>query len=494
VSRRLVVLVVVLAVVGGGLAWWLTRGDGGSGGAQAATVAGFAKPSVATDDPSLDAALSTPQEDSYYPRVGDPGVDALHYDLDLTWDRESDVLTGAATVVFRATSDADSFQLDLGAPLTVTAVAVDGHAASFTHPGKDLVVDTSVVRDSRHTVQVAYHGTPEPVEAPVTRSDFSTVGWTTTANHEVWTMQEPFGAFTWYPVNDQPSDKALYDFTIRVDAPWVGIANGTMTSREVEDGHTVTHFRLGQPAASYLTTIAIGAYRSDELETDSGTPVMLWALPSQPGAFRDLRYVKTAVEWIEKKLGPYPFDTVGAVLTASDSAMETQTLLTMGDNEYVRSQEVIVHELVHQWYGDLVTPTDWRDMWMNEGMTMYLQLVFRAEQTGQSIDGVMAPVRRYDQSLRKEAGPPGAYNPAMFGSSNVYYGPALMWNALRHRLGDEEFWRLVEEWPQQHAYGNATRDQWFDWIEEQSGQELTSFFDSWLLDSRTPSVRRGPSS
>jgi len=119
------------------------------------------------------------------------------------------------------------------------------------------------------------------------------------------------------------------------------------------------------------------------------------------------------------------------VLTASDSAMETQTLLTMGDNEYVRSQEVIVHELVHQWYGDLVTPTDWRDMWMNEGMTMYLQLVFRAEQTGQSIDGVMAPVRRYDQSLRKEAGPPGAYNPAMFGSSNVYYGPALMWNALR---------------------------------------------------------------
>ena len=145
-------------------------------------------------------------------------------------------------------------------------------------------------------------------------------------------------------------------------------------------------------------------------------------------------------------------------------------------------------------YGDLVTPTDWRDMWMNEGMTMYLQFVYRAETTGQSIDTVMRTIRRYDQSLRDEAGPPGAYDPAMFGNSNVYYGPALMWNELRHRLGDDEFWRLVREWPQQHAYGNATRDEWFDWIEQESGQELTSFFDAWLMGRRTPPLRHGPSS
>ncbi|MFN8190576.1 MAG: M1 family metallopeptidase [Nocardioidaceae bacterium] len=493
-TRRLVALAVVLALVGGGLAWWFTRGDGAPDADGKPRPAAAYPSAVAADDPALDEGRSEPREDSYYPRVGDPGVDVLHYGLDLTWDHDAAELTGLATVTLRATEDARRFQLDLGQPLTVTDVLVDGRATSWTHPGKDLVVASPVTGDHRYTVQIAYHGTPQPVEAPVTRSDFSTVGWTTTPLNEVWTMQEPFGAFTWYPVNDQPSDKALYDLTIRVEAPWVGIANGAMTSRDVEDGQTVTQFHLDHPAASYLMTIAIGAYRSDELETDTGTPVTLWALPSQPGAFRDMRYVKPAVEWIEKRLGPYPFDTVGAVMTASDSAMETQTLLTLGNNEYVRSPEVIVHELVHQWYGDLVTPTDWRDMWMNEGMTMYLQFVYRAETTGQSIDTVMRTIRRYDQSLRDEAGPPGAYDPAMFGSSNVYYGPALMWNELRHRLGDDEFWRLVREWPQQHAYGNATRDEWFDWIEQESGQELTSFFDAWLMGRRTPPLRHGPSS
>ena len=80
--------------------------------------------------------------------------------------------------------------------------------------------------------------------APTTRSDFTTTGWTITERHEVWTMQEPFGAYTWYAVNDQPSDKALYDFTIRVPAPWTGVANGTMTSREEVGDDTVTEFHL----------------------------------------------------------------------------------------------------------------------------------------------------------------------------------------------------------------------------------------------------------
>ena len=61
---------------------------------------------VAVDDAALDAAESTPVEDRVYPRVGDPSVDALHYDLDLTWAPRSRTLTGVETLVFRATADA----------------------------------------------------------------------------------------------------------------------------------------------------------------------------------------------------------------------------------------------------------------------------------------------------------------------------------------------------------------------------------------------------
>ena len=420
-------------------------------------------------------------------------MDALHYDLDLAWDPETDILTGITTLAFRSTTDAGSFRLDLGEPLEVSAVVLDGVPADFDHVGKDLVVETPVTEDGRYTVQVAYAGTPAPVPAPTTRSDFSTTGWTVTQRHEVWTMQEPFGAYTWYAVNDQPSDKALYDFTIRVPAPWVGVANGTMTSKEQEGDQTVTHFRLEEPAASYLTTIGIGDYELHTQTTASGTPVNLWTLRRQSAALSDLRFAKDAIEWIERRLGPYPFSSAGILLTDSQSGMETQTLISLGYNDYITSKPVIVHEMVHQWYGDLVTPSDWRDVWMNEGMAMYLQLVYEARSKGRPADTAMSGELAFDQELRDAAGPPGAFDPAMFGSSNVYYCAALMWDELRKQVGDEEFWRLVRAWPQQHAYGNASREQLFDWLEGETGLELSAFFDAWLLGSKTPAVHTGDS-
>ena len=164
----------------------------------------------------LDLAVSRPVEDSVYPHVGDPRVDALHYRLDLTWDPEARELTGEATITFRATRRARAFQLDLGAPLDVTGATLDGETVRTVHRGKDLVVRAPVVADQRYELVVAYDGSPRPTPAPTTRQDFSSTGFTVTETGEVWTMQEPFGAFTWYPVNDQPADKALYDVTVRI--------------------------------------------------------------------------------------------------------------------------------------------------------------------------------------------------------------------------------------------------------------------------------------
>ncbi len=88
--------------------------------------------------------------------------------------------------------------------------------------------------------------------------------------------------------------------------------------------------------------------------------------------------------------------------------------------------------------------------------------------------------------MRAEAGPPAAYHPEDFGSSNIYYGPAFMWHELRQRIGDEAFFDMVRAWPLERDNGNAGRDDYLPWIEEQTGLELTSFFDAWLLGETTP--------
>ena len=438
------------------------------------------------DDPALDVALSEPVTDSVYPEVGDPGVDALHYDLTLDWDPASRTLTGREVLTFRATRTAAAVRLDLAPDLEVERVRVDGRTVAHAHTGSDLVVTLPVERDGRYRLRLDYAGTPQPVAAPSTREDVATLGWHTTPAGETWTMQEPYGAHTWYAVNDHPSDKALYDLTVTVPAPWVGVSNGELTSRREVGGLTRTTWHLAEPAASYLLTLATGELERTDATSASGVPLTYWTPVDAPRWRSRVARTAAALDWVEQRLGPYPFDTAGVVVVDAESGMETQTMITLGDTDYTTSMPVLVHELVHHWYGDQVTPTDWRDLWMNEGMAMYLQGVWEAEDAGVPLEQVLAQWAAREPGLRREDGPPGAYDPGSFGGSGVYYGPALMWHEIRERVGDEAFWAMVRAWPATRDNGHATREEYLAWVEEELGTDLDDLTDAWLLGATSP--------
>jgi len=437
--------------------------------------------------PGLAAAVSSPHEDSVYPHAGDPGVDALHYALELTWEPSTGLLDGVEELTFRATADADEVRLDLGEALEPTDVRLDGEPVDVTHEGASLVVEGPVTADAQHVLSLAYAGRPVPVRAPAQRRDQTTIGLHVTPEGELWTMQEPYGAFTWYAVNDQPADKALYDITVHAPAPMTGVANGELLSRRTTDGVTTTRWRLDEPAAAYLTTLAVGAY---DLTRDrhGEVPLTYWTPRDRPGLVARLDDTPELLGWVEERLGAYPFGTLGLVVVDSESAMETQTMVTLGDTDYATSPGTILHELVHQWYGDQVTPADWRDLWMNEGMATYLESLWHGERAACERCEVAA-WRALDQGWRDEAGPPGDYDPRQFAAATVYYSAALMWDAFRDLVGDETFWRVTREWPAyaaaEHA-GTADRETWVAWLERETGEELSDFFTAWLTSPTTP--------
>ena len=443
----------------------------------------------AVDPPpsDLELAVSETREDSVYPEIGDPSVDALHYDLTLDWDPETDTLTGQEVLTFRATETADEFQLDFGEPLEISSVTLDGQEVEVSRDGKDLVVAAPVEQDQRYELAIAYAGTPEPVEGPTTRSDLTTVGFHIDPDHETWTIQEPRGAFTWFAANDQPADKAFYDFTLSVPSPWVGIANGEQTSYDDDGDTSAATYHLAEPAAPYLVTLAFGDYDKTEDESGTGTPLTYWIPKSDPQWLDGPSTSPEAIEWLEEYLGPYPFDTGGILVVDSESGMETQTLITLGDTEYSTSPATVVHEFAHQWYGDQVTPSDWRDVWMNEGWAMYLQLMWESEQAGVEIDQTIDDYASYEEEERATAGPPGDYNPGMFGSSNIYLGPAFMWHELRLKVDDDErFWEIGRGWLESQDNTSTDRETLYAYWEQETGLELSEFFDDWILGTTTP--------
>ncbi|MBZ5738116.1 M1 family metallopeptidase [Nocardioides mangrovi] len=441
--------------------------------------------------PSYDGGLSTPREDSYYPQHGDPGVDVLHYGLDLRWHRGSRTLVGSADITLRATADADDLQLDLGRTLHVREVSVDGTRVASSHDGAVLHVEQPVVSDQRYLVHVGYRGTPHTVAAPSTRSDQrGGLGMRVTKDGQLRTMQEPYGAFTWYPANDQPSDKALLD--VRVTAPkgWVGVSNGRLLSRKRTAAGTVTRFHLAHPVATYLTTLAVGPYVHRTATGPHGLPLSYWLPRSDPERYlKVLRHLPADLRWLEDRLGRYPFESAGVVVVPGASAMETQTLVTFGAKTWAASEiprEILVHEVAHQWYGDTVTPSDWSDLWMNEGMAMYLEARWSASHGRAPWSAWTNYFSQRNRRDRAEQGGPGDYDPGMFASGCVYYCTSAMYEKLRGKIGNDAFWQLVQQWPQSQPDANVDRAGFAAMAEELSGQDLGDFFETWLTSPTWP--------
>ncbi|MGI8614799.1 MAG: M1 family metallopeptidase [Nocardioidaceae bacterium] len=439
---------------------------------------------------SLRAARSQPVDDPYFPQHGEPYLDTLHYDLNLSWHAAAATLDGTVQIVFRVTEPRRQVQLDLGAPLAVSATTLDGHPVSSRHPGDALVVRTGALGPGRlHKLSITYAGSPEPTAFPGSRTDIDALGWTTQPDGSVWAMQEPFGAFTWYPVNDQPSDKAFYDATISSDNGFTNVFNGQLLSTSTSGETTTSSWHLDQPAASYLVTIAIGSYAPTSATGPAGVPVTYW---TQPGD-TTMDYLDESPQmlaWLSHLLGPYPFASAGVVVVPARSAMETQTLVTFSDaitspgGDFLRPD--LLHEFAHQWLGDSVTTDNWPDLWLNEGLTMYVQLLWEDDQGLQGYTSTIAEWAAEDNADRARYGPPGAYHPDEFASRNVYLSGAVMLDRIRQRVGDAAFFAALRGWPQRHANASADRTDFARWWSQRTGVDLTHFINAWLISPTTP--------
>jgi aminopeptidase N len=464
-------------------------------------------PPLTSLPPKVDTAValgrSDPVPNGSYPDRGNPDLDVLHYDLALRWAPATSTLSGTATLQIRAAKPVSTVSLDFGHWYTVDGASVNGRAATATVTDKDKVtLPDPVPVDRTTTVVLRYHGTPHQVPMPSVRPDAEEgLGLRVAGGGEVWTMQEPYGAFTWYPVNELPSDKARYDIKVTVPTGWTAVAGGELTGKSKDPGGDSFTWHGSDPQASYLTTLAIGHYTRLDLTGPHGIPLRVWTRTgSDDGLVPALRRLPELMSWLDSRFGWYPFETVGLVTVDSVSAMETQEMVTLGARVAGRLtgtrrdtylQETVLHEMSHQWFGDAVTPTDWRGLWLNEGFATWIQFRWEIEQGQLTRQRWMDAALADDSDLRKRFGPPGAPDPRYFAQTNVYTSAALLLQAIDDRVGDPEFIALLRDWAQDHRDRNVDRAMFTAFANQHTGQDLTGLINAWLDAPTTPPAALG---
>lgn len=445
-------------------------------------VPGFSGAAVRTAAPG-----GSTGPDPYWKFDGNGGTDALRYDVRVSYDFSRARLSGRTIVTLRAKRDLSSLNLDLLLP--VSAVTVDGRRARFGKPNNHelhIIPARSIRKGAIVKVSVAYGGFPGRYRYAGERNWLADGG-------EVVAMNEPHMAPWWFPSNDHPSDKAVFDIRVTTPRGKRVISNGSYVGRTVRGTKATTHWRMSDPMATYLAFFAAGRFQVETGRSAAGVRYVNAVSARLPKADRAramavLRRSGATTDWLQSWLGKYPFTSTGGLVTSLDVgfALENQTRPTYGTWIY---PGVVVHELAHQWFGDSVSVQRWRDIWLNEGFATFAEVAYDAAHGGPSVRAWLDRV--YDERCRQggssfwtlDISNPG---PAKVFDEPVYDRGSMVLAALQNRIGATAMRDLLRTWVAAHHDGNATVAQFEALASARTGQDLRGFFQAWLRSGTVP--------
>jgi aminopeptidase N len=421
--------------------------------------------------------------DDYYPNDGNGGYEALDYHVNIGYDPASEHLDGDTTVTARATQDLSRFNLDLRG-LDVASVEVDGKPAQFTREGDFELVITPpapMAVGTTFRTRIAYAGKP----TATAHGGVSDNGWRKSASGGAYMIGEPHSAAFWYPVNETPRDKATFHLTARVPDGWSVISNGRDEGSTSAGGWSTFSWNEPNPIASYLTTVAIDKFTFDRTALPDGTQVISAYAPGAEPRREAGSQLPAVLAFLTSKFGQYPQSAAGGIYLDENIpfSLETQTRPTYAKWANLL---VIVHENAHQWFGDSVSVKSWSDICLNECFASYAQWLWAEAKDGSDLDD------RYRRAVELTRNSTDFWSQKLtaMGAGHefegVYDKGILAMHALRRRIGEDTFNRVLSGWPAQYKGGNASWSDFELFVTNLAGQNLGTFFDEWFRSTKIP--------
>jgi aminopeptidase N len=438
--------------------------------------------------------------------------DVLHYDLNHIVTMTSSIITANLTMIAQCTT----------LTLRTAVFDLDDNGGSFSVQSVDQGPGTGVLTftqsGSQNRVFVPLPGAPLPMNSiftvrvfyagtPATRTLFGDpyVRSTHSGTPIVYSFSEPYGARQWWPCKDVPDDKATLNTHWTCPTAYYPVSNGILVSVTTSGGNHMFNYTEAYPITTYLVSVACtnylfqyGIYTSQN--TLSRMTVGGYIFPENAGTESGgYQGTLTMVDFFAKKFGEYPFLTEKYVTSEynqpSASSMEHQTAtslreLGLSDGGFTRSN---IHELSHQWYGDMITMQHFNHLWLNEGFGTYAEALWQEGFYG--MDTYHAYVNAWTTSDSYAIVSNSADS---FSGSIVYRKGAWVLHMLRHIVGDTTFFAALKNYAADTAlrYGTAVSLDFQHDVEKTMGgsTSLSWFFDAWLYQANRPNYTWGASS
>jgi len=427
----------------------------------------------------------------------------IHYDVALTLNDQLNEISAARTEITLEVLAANLTKVDLDfGEMPIDAVTVSGSPARFERRPDmlDIILARTARRGDKLSLTITYHGRPKDGLIFAKDRDGKP-----SATGDNW----PNRVHQWIPCFDHPSAKATVTFTVAAPPRELVVANGKfVTMTRNGNAPTLWKFDETKPIPAYCMVIAV----SEGVKIDANEPTvtpLAYYVPQKDAAYAPKGFAPAApaLAFFSQTVAPYPYEKLALIIgTTRFGGMENSSAIVFASTLFeprgndkmsqrfgipMRIEDVVAHEIAHQWFGDSVTESTWADLWLSEGFATYFAGLFIEKHESEEafreyMGGAATRYFNYEQQRNAPIHDTETQNLMKLLNANNYEKGAWVLHMLRKRIGDEAFFKGLRDYYKAHRDANATTEDLRGALEKSSGKNLKEFFARWIYGAGHP--------
>ncbi len=449
-------------------------------------------------------------------------IDTKHISLNLQFDWQKKQAIGSAEITGSVINKTDKIYLDAG-KLVIESIELNNKKLKYIYDGGNsdnnliILLNKNYKPSETFMLKIIYHTTYENRADPNTLAGsfgkglrfFYPTSTTPTKHKQIWSSGEPENNKYWFPCNEDIADIHTTEIFATVEKPTIAISNGNLvTVKDNQNGTQTFHYKSDVPFPNYLVAIVLGEYTN--ITQQSGKTII-----NNYGYSQEKEAVKATVvllpemmSFLEQKTGyQYPFSNYCQVVVQDypfPGLVGQNGMAILSDNyidDYGVHKDfkylwdgVAMQALANQWFGNLIMPKKWEDIWLNNALAQYFAGIYTAKDNGNAEYLLWyypfekgAVLGDWDAGNIHPIVPNKISDVATFTNDNYSkFRGALVLRMLQAEIGDDNWWKAVQYFVKNNAYKQVNTKDFQYAIEKVSGKSYQWFFDQWIYKIGLP--------